>query len=456
VVVLPLLNFSGDPGQEYLADGMTDELTTQLAKIGSIRVSSRTSAMRFKNSQKPLPEIARELGVDAAVEGSIVRDGSHVKLTAQLIDASTDRHLWADSYERDIKDLPSLQIEVARDVAQQIRAKLTSQDETRLAQTRQVRPEALEAYFKGRYFWNKRTESDLAKSLYYFQQAIQHDPAYTEAYVGLADAYLSAAAYSVMPPPQAYPLAKAAALKALEIDDNLAEAHTPLAVIKAEYDWDLAGAEQEFQSAIRLDPNNLRAHQFYAEDVLEPEGRNDDAFRELAIAQRLDPASLMTRAAAGYAFVLAREYDRAIEQEQKTLELDPNFAKAHQILGLAYQQKGMYRPAMEQYQAAIALDGNPAYVSNLAQAYALAGDGAKASQVLQQLQATSTHKYVHPYSFALVYIALGDQGSALQWLKRAQQERCWSLIYLKVDPRFDPLRRDARFGALQSSLPMFH
>jgi TolB-like protein/DNA-binding winged helix-turn-helix (wHTH) protein/Tfp pilus assembly protein PilF len=449
LVVLPLQNLSGDPTQEYLADGMTDELTTQLARISSIRVSSRTSAMHYKGSKTALPEIARELKVDAVVEGSIVRVGNRIRLTAQLIDASSDQHLWADSYEREMQDILSLQVEIARDVAEQIRAKLSPEDETRLAQRRTINPEAFEDYFKGRYFWNKRTEADFQKATAYFKEAIAKDPRYAEAYVGLADCYLSSASYSAMPPAEAGPLAKAAATKALEIDDSLAEAHSPLGIIKAEYDWDLPAAEREFEKAIRLNPNDGRAHQFYAEDVLEPEGRNEEANRELVLAEQADPSSIMTRAAAGFAFVLGRQYDRAILQEQKTIELDPNFPKAHQMLGLAYQQKAMYKKALSEFQIAISLDPNPAYVANLAQALALAGKKKEALATLHRLTQMSSGMYVHPYSVALVYLALGDHDQSLAWLERSRSERCWILIYLNVDPRLDPLRSDPRFQAFQ-------
>jgi len=449
LVVLPLQNLSGDPNQDYLADGMTDELTTQLARISSIRVSSRTSAMHYKGTQRALPEIARELKVDAVVEGSIIRVGDRIKLTAQLIDASRDQHLWADSYERDLQDLLSLQVEIARNVAEHIRAKLTPEEETRLAQMRPVNPDAFEAYFKGRYFWNKRTEADLKKALAYFNEAIAKDPGYAEAYVGLADCYLSSSAYSVIPLAEAIPLAKAAASKALEIDDSLAEAHSPLGTIKAEYDWDLRGAEKEFQKAIKLNPNDGHAHQFYAEDVLEPEGRSEEADRELVLAEQADPSSLMTRAAAGFAFFLARQYDRAILQEQKTLELDPNFPKAHQMLGVAYQQKAMYDKALNEYHIASSLDPNPSYLANLAQALALAGKKDEAVAAVHRLTQMSSHMYVHPYTIALVYVALGDHDQSLVWLEKARSERCWILIYLNVDPRLDPLRSDPRFQALQ-------
>jgi len=395
-----------------------------------------------------LPEIARELKVDAVVEGSIVRSGNRVKLTAQLIDAATDRHLWAESYERDLRDIVSLQVEVAQDIAQHIRVQLAPEDKTRLAKARAVNPEAFEAYFKGRYFWNKRTTADLKKALLFFNEAIAKDPTYAPAYVGLAECYIASGSYSVIAPPQAYALAKAAALKALELDDNLAEAHVPLGVIRAEYDWDFPGAEKEFQKAIALDPNNARTHQFYAEDVLEPEARHPEANREMILAHELDPSSLITRTAAGRAYYLARQYDRCIDEEKKVLELDPSFPKAHEGLGRAYDQKAMYDEAIKEFQTANSMDPNPTYLADLARAYALGGKKAKARDVLAQLIAMSSHAHWDTERIAMAYLAMGEKDQALDWLERARKEHSWRLIYLNVEPGFDSLRGDPRFEEL--------
>ena len=446
LVVLPIINLSGDAGQDYVADGMTDELTTQLAKIGSIRVISRTSAMRFRNSQKPLPQIARELQVDAVVEGSITRSDNRLRLTTQLIDASTDQHLWAESYDRDRRDGFALPSEVAQNIATRIGAPLTVVERARLHRVKPVETAAYEAYFRGRYFWYKRTQVDLRKSLAYFQEATQADPGYAPAYVGLARGYLSLASYSLADARESVLMAKAMSLKALEVDDSLGEAHVPLGEIRAEYDWDLPGAEAEFRQAIALNPNDAVAHQFYAEDVLEPEGRSDEANRELSIAQQLEPSIVIIRVAVGYAHFLARDYDRAIDQERKTLEMEPSFPKAHQILGLAYEGKGMYREAVEEFKTASTLDTNPAYFAGLARSYALNGQPQEAKRVLARLTSVSGHQSANPYQIALIYLALGERDRSLDWLERARKERSWLLIYLKVDPRVDPLRSDPRFN----------
>ncbi len=449
LAVLPLVNLSGDAGQDFFADGMTDELTTQLAKIGSVRIVSRTSAMRYRNPQKPLPQIARELNVDAVIEGSVVRSDERVKLTVQLIDGATDRHVWADSYECDRKEALSLPKQVALDIAHEFKGTMNALGQ-RPPGSRPVDPGAYEAFFKARYFWNKRTEPDLKKARAYFQEAMEKDPAYAPAYAGLALWYISASSYSLISPQEAYPLSRAMAQKALALDGALAEAHVPLGVIQSEYEWNLPAAEKEFREAIALNPNDVTAHQFYAEDVLEAEGRSVEAIAELRLAEQLDPSSVMTRVAVGYGFFLARDYGQALEQARKTLELEPSFPKAHQILGYAYEGKGMVPEAIGEFEMATRLDTNPAYSFALAHAYALSGRKQEAEREISKLTATSLQHqhYVHPYSVALVYVAMGEKNKALDWLERARKERCWMVIYLKVDPRMDSLRTDARFKAL--------
>lgn len=448
MVVLPLVNLSGDASQEYFADGLTDELTTELAKLGPIRVISRTSAMRYKNTHKSLPEIARELHVDAIVEGSLVRADNRVKLTAQLIDVASDGHLWADTYERDRKDAFALPQSMAQDIRIRLEGQLSPEEKARLAQNRQVDPEVYEAYFKGRYFFNKRTAADFKKALAFFQDAIQKDPAYAPAYAGAAQTYLGLASYSAMTAREACPLAKLLATRAVELDGKLAAARVPLAMIQAEFEWNLPAAEKEYREAIALNPSDSSAHQFYAEDVLYPEGRTEESVREMAEAQRLDPSLLMTRASASYGFYLARDYDRALKQAQSTLELDPSFPKTHQMLGLALEGKGMYSQAIEQFETAYRLDQNPGYLAALAREYALNGHPKEARDRLAKLTAISQTHYVHPYSVAVIYLALGEKEKTLQWLERARDERCWFLIYLKVDPRLDSLRSEPRFRAL--------
>jgi tetratricopeptide (TPR) repeat protein len=283
----------------------------------------------------------------------------------------------------------------------------------------------------------------LKRARAYFQEAIEKDPTYAPAYAGLAVWYDTAAAYSLLPASEAYPLSKVTAQKALSLDSTLAEAHVPLGVVKAEYEWDLPGAEEEFKRAISQNPNDLVAHQWYAEDVLEPEGRHDEAVVELKQAEQLDPSSLMSRAAVGYGFYFARNYDLAIDQEKRTLELEPSFPKAHQLLGLAYEQKGMLPEAVHEFETAVALDANPSYSLGLARAYALTGQKQKSAEILTS-GAPQQH-YAHAYQLALVYLAQGNRNEALSTLEKAQSDRCWMLIYANVDPRLDALRSDPRF-----------
>ncbi|HZQ94123.1 MAG TPA: winged helix-turn-helix domain-containing protein [Candidatus Sulfotelmatobacter sp.] len=448
LVVLPLQNLSGDPSQEYFADGMTDELTTQLAKVRSLRVISRTSAMMFKNTQKTLPEIARELKVNFVVEGSVIRSGDRVKLTVQLIDASSDEHIWADSYEQELGDTLSAQKRVALEVVDGIEGGLTPEERSFLSKSRSVNPQAYEDSFRGRFFWNRRTESDVNKALTYFQKAIAEDPLYAPAHAGLAEVYLASGSYSLLDPGNAYRQARAEAQKAVELDHTLSEGYVVLGIILAEYDWDLASAEKQFLKALALSPSNPRAHQFYAEDVLEPQARYEEANRELAQAQELDPAQFMPRAAAGFAFYLARQYDRVIKQEQETLELNPSFPKAHYFLGLALVEQKKYGDAIREFETAESLDPNPSYSAAIAYVDALQGKKKEAGEIIARLESSGGHHYVHPYLFVFLYSALGDQENALRWLDRAEKERCWFLLYLNVDPRYDGLRPLPRFQSL--------
>jgi serine/threonine protein kinase/TolB-like protein/Tfp pilus assembly protein PilF len=450
IAVLPLANLSGDPEQEYFADGMTDELITNLSKIGSLKVISRTSVMQYKGAKKPLREIAQALGVDGVIEGSVFRAGNRVRITAQLIHAATDRHLWAESYERDLTDVMALQGEVTRAIAGEVKAALTPQEQAHLAAARPANPDAHEAYLKGRYYWNSRTEEGLKKSLEYFQQAIEKDPGYALAYAGLADAYglLGDSTYGVMAPKEAYPRAKAAAFRALEMDETLAEAHASLGLEKMMYAWDWTGAEKEFKRAIELNPGYATAHHWYAE-YLSAMGRHDEAIAEIKRAQELDPLSLMINAIGGYVFFCARRYDEAIAQCRRTLELNAGFYPARLFLGWAYEQKQLYDEAISEYQKGIALEeGNPALAAFLAHAYAAAGRKTEALKIIPQLMEISKRRYVSPYDIAQIYTALADNGRALQWLEKAYQERDSELLWLKVDPGSNRLRSDPRFQDL--------
>ena len=448
LAVLPLENLSRDPEQEYFADGMTEALITDLSKIGALRVISRTSVMQYKGAKKPLPQIARELNVDGVIEGSVQRSGDRVRITAKLIHAPTDTHLWAESYERDLRDVLALQDDVARAIASQIRIKLTPQEQVRLASARPVNPEAHEAYLKGRYFWNKRTEEGLKKSLEYFQKAIDVDPNYALGYAGLADSYGILGNNGHLPPRETHPKAKAAALKALELNDNVAEAHSTLAAVMEEYDFDWAGAEKQHKRAIELNPNCATAHHYYAWHLAHRE-RVEESITEIKRAQELDPLSLIINMNVGRMLYYGRRYDEAIEQYRKTLEMDPNLPWAHYLLGVAYEQKGMHGESIAELQKAVSpSEINTIRLAALARAYALDGRRSKALKILHQLKELSKRRYVQPVFVALIYEALGDKDRAFLWLEKAYQDRSVNVPALRTDARFDSLRSDPRFQDL--------
>jgi TolB-like protein/DNA-binding winged helix-turn-helix (wHTH) protein/Flp pilus assembly protein TadD len=449
LAVLPLDNLSRDSEQEYFADGMTDQLITDLAQIPSVRVISRTSVMQYKNVRKPLGQIARELDVAAVVEGTVLRSGDRVRITAQLIQVRKEKHLWARSYEGDLRDVLALQDHVARDIAAEIRVKLTPHDKARLANARVVDPEVYENYLKGRYYWNRRTEEGLRKGMEYFRRAIAKDPHYALAYAGLADSYLVLAGYRAVSPNEVLPLAKAAALKAIEFDDSLAEARTPLAVLRVEYDLDLPGAEKEFRRAIELNPNYATAHQWYGEEVLAAWGRFAEAVVELKRAEELDPLSLAINTMRGYVLYLARDNDQAIAQLRKTLDLDRTFPVAHMFLGRAYVQKRMFGDAIAEFEAADDLSGGePLYRAWLAYGYAVSGQSGKARKVLNELKNLPKSRYVPPYDVASVWAGLGEKDLALKWLQGAYEDHASYFPAINVEPVFDSLRSDPRFQAL--------
>ena len=450
LAVLPLKNLSNDPAQDYFSEGMTEALITNLAKIRTLRVIARNSVMRFQGPAVRLADVARDLGVGAVVEGTVLRSGDRVRITARLIEVKTGRLLWADSYERDLRDVLALQSEVAGAIAREVRVKMTPQEQESLARSRPVDSEAYHAYLKGRYFWNKRTQEALLEAIGFFQQAIDKDPTYALAYAGLADTYalLGSNAYDALPPTKAMPLAKAAALKALKIDEELAEGHASLAYARLSYDWDLPEAEKEFRRAIELNPGYATAHHWYGHYYLAA-GELDQALAEMNKAQELDPLSLVINVGAGWCYYYSRQYDRAIEAYRRTLELEPSFALAHHTLGMAYEQKGLYPEAIAEFTKAVALSGGSAStMAGLGHAYAASGQRAKAEEQLAKLREISRERYVPALYFASLYAGLGDRDQALTWLRKAVEERSDYLVYLKLDPTFDALRRDPRFQSV--------
>jgi TolB-like protein/Tfp pilus assembly protein PilF len=448
LAVLPLENLSGDASQNYFADGMTDELITDLAQISALRIISRTSVMVYKGARKPLPQIARELNVDAVVEGTVLRSGDQVRITAQLIEASTDKHLWSQSYEGELRDTLALQSRVASAIADQIRISLTPQEQAALKNVKVVNPEAYESYLKGRYFWNKRTADGLKVALAYFEQAIEEDPKYAQAYSGLADTYalLGDWQYGVMTPREAFPKAKAAAIKALELDSTLGEAHNSLAFVLDGFDWDLDAGGKEFQRAIELSPGYATAHHWYAWH-LSLLGRFDEAIVEMRKAENLDPLSLIINADLAELLGLAHSYDEAIRQSLKTIEMDPNFALAHNQLAQAYLQKHMYAEAVAELQKAVKLSGDsPTCMANLARAYVASGRRSEAVKLLDDLKKRSNPGYSNASEIAMVYASLGDADQAMNWLEKGFEERFNPGVLLR--PGFDPLRSDPRFQNL--------
>jgi TolB-like protein/Tfp pilus assembly protein PilF len=445
LAVLPLDNLSGDPSQDYFADGMTDELITDLAHISALRVISRTSVMAYKHARKPLPEIARELNVDAIVEGTVLRSGDQVRITAQLIQAPTDNHLWAESYESNLRDTLALQKKVANAIAEQIRIEVTPQEQAVLKKANVVNPVAYESYLKGRYFWNKRTPDGLKVATAYFKQAIEEDPTYAQAYAGLADTYnlLGDWEYGVLSPNEAYPKAKAAAIKALELENTLGEAHTSLAFSLDVFDWDWTSAEKEFQRAIELNPGYATAHHWYAWHLSEM-GRNSEAIAEMRKAEHLDPLSLIISADMSEILLVAHLNDEAIEQTRRTIDMDPNFAIAHYELGQAFVQKRSYNEAIAEFQKAIELSGGSIpSTSNLAYAYAVSNKSTEAVKILNDLKSRPAP---NPSEIALVYVGLGEKGQAIKWLDKAYEEHFNPSILLR--PAFDSLRSDPRFQNL--------
>lgn len=449
LVVLPFQNLSGDPQQEYFSDGITEALITELGQFASVRVISRTSAMHYKGSRKTLPEIARELHVDIVVEGSAERSGDRVRITAQLIEAPGDRHIWATSYERGATDVLRLQDEVAAAIASEVQTKILNLPEQRAhpSNARAVNPKAYQLYLQGRYFWNKRTAEALQKALALFHHAIDLDPNYALAYAGLADCYGLLPNYTDLPSEEADRKAIAAATRALEIDPSLAEAYATLATSGSNR-WNWLEAERQLRRAFQLNPSYASAHQWYG-DCLEQMGRLDEASVEFRKAYELDPLSLPINFAVAYQSYVLRNYDQAIEQSLKVLDMDPNFANGHFELGLIYEAKGTYSKAIEEFRSARSLDtANPLMLSLLGHAYGVAGKRREAQNVLRELTTLENQQPVSAFHFAVVHMGLNENDQAFELLNRAWDEHYWLMGWLKVDPLFDTLRPDPRFKAL--------
>jgi TolB-like protein len=456
LAVLPLANLTGDSGQDYFVDGMTDELTTELAQIGALRVTSRTSTMQFKDAKKPLPQIAKELNVDAVVEGSVVRSGDRVRITAQLIEAQSDRHLWAKSYERDSRDVMALQDELARDIAGEIRATLTPVERKRLAESRPVDAQAYDAYLRGRYFWNRRTEPELHKAKEYFEQAIAKDPTFAPSYSGLADTYFYLSyAWGHMPPKEGMPLARAAALKAIELDDSAGEGHASLGIVKFSYDWDFTGAEQELKRAVTLSPNFSNAHHAYAV-LLGVLQRPEESIAEIRKAAEVDPLSIPVRNMLAARYQRYNRCDESLEEDRRTLELNPNathLGMVHDRMAQCYESKGMNTEALEEFIKARTADGaSPKEIENYRKTFATSGRRGLQRKGLEESLARweKDHWHGDAFGIAMLYQALGDMDQTFAWIDKCIELRSTMLFWLYDGD--NPLRKDPRFAEVKRKM----
>lgn len=447
LAILPFRNLSSNPAQEYLVAGLTDEITTELAKIQNLKVISRTSSEQYRASEKSLPEIARELKVDAIVEGTFLSSANHLRVSAQLIQAATDTHIWAESYQRNGTDLFTLQSEIAANIARKIDttlspgARLTVQDAS-------VNPAAYDLYLRGRYFWNKRTLAGLEKSIDYYERAIRIDPNYAKLYAALGDSYVLLSSYGGPAPAISFGRAQQAAGEALQLDSSLAEAHTVLAAVKVGFDWDWQGAASEYRQALALDPNYPTAHHWYSL-LLARIGQFPEAETEIQRALELDPLSLIINTDAGEVFYCARQTDEALAHLRRALELDPNFAEAHLVLGKVYEQKKDFSEALAEFNRADQLFGNPPNLATLrAHALAMLGKRNEALTIAHQLEQTSAHRYVSGVDMAIIYCALEDRDRGIDLLDKAYRSRGKGLDIIGTDPLFDGCRSAPRFQAL--------
>jgi len=450
IAVLPMGNFSGDASQEYFADGMTEELITELSRIQSVRVISRTSVMGYKGTKKRLPQIARELGVDGIVEGSVSREGDQVRVTVQLLDGPTDRHIWSEDYQRELGGILSLQREIAQAIAQQVRAKVTPQQQALLKPALAVNPEAYDAYLQGRFYMstNFSQPKELKKAKGYFEESIRKDPNFALSYVGLADSYLYLVFFHDLSPQQAYKPAKEAIRKALELDSSVGQAHDTLAQLSWHQEWDWAATEREFNEAVRLAPNYDCAHADRA-TYLSWRGRRAEAAAEITKSRELDPgySFASTESATRY---LTRDFAGLVEASRKGVVSDPNEWLLRYFLGVGLEGTGKLQEAIPEYQKAVEMsNGDQDATAALAHAYAVAGKRAEAETILHGLERKSKTSYVSPYMIATVYAGLGNKDKAFEYLEKAYQQRCWDIAWcLKADVRTDNLRSDPRFQSL--------
>ena len=447
IAVLPFINQSGNADVEYLSDGMTESLITSLSQLPNLNVKARSSVFRYKGKEADAKTVGKELGVQAVLNGRVMQRGDQLTLNLELIDTATENVIWSEQYDRKQSDIISLQSEIARDVSSKLKAKLSGADEKKLAKNYTANPEAYQLYLKGRFYWNKRTADGLNQAAVYYKQAIEKDPAYALAYSGLAETYVLFPNYSVTAPKDIMPQAKAAALKALELDDSIAEAHAALGTYLSGYGWDQAAAERELRRAIELKPNYPTAYHWLG-IVLAFANRPDEAIATARRAEELDPLSLIISADTAFDLILSRRYDEAIAQAQKTLKLDPNFYYAHYLLGWAYLQKGMYSPAIAEARKSLELNPEPYGKTILIAALAKSGGRTEALKLRDELKSEIGRRYIQSYYLAVADIALGEKDEAFAALEKDFADRATSYSYIPLDPLFDDLRADPRFKTL--------
>jgi TolB-like protein/Flp pilus assembly protein TadD len=452
IAVMPFVNESGNSDVEYLTDGMTETLIGSLSNIPNLSVKARSSVFRYKGKEIDPRTIGRELNVQAVLIGRVILRGDQLTLLLEMIDPQTENVIWADKYERRKADLVSLQGEIARDVSSMLRAKLSGADIAKVQQNYTSDPEAYQLYLKGRFFWNKRTMESLKQATEYYRQAVEKDPNYARAYAGLAETYVLYPIYSVASPNESMPLAKATALRALAIDDSVAEAHAALGAYLGYFEFDRTGAEQEYRRAIELNPNYATAHHWLANHVLGPMKRFDEALIELRLAEDLDPLSPIIGTNLGDSFIYTRQYDEAISQYKRVLTLDPNFAFARFTLGWAYYLKGIYGEANEQFRKSLELSYDPSTKGYLGMSLARSGQLDEARKLLDELKDESSKRYVMSNSIALIHIGLNEKDQALEWLEKDVAERSSYATFLGIDPLYDDLRGDPRFKDLLKRL----
>jgi len=448
IAVLPFVNQNHDPDSEYVSDGVTESIINSLTQLPNLKVIARSSVFRYKDKDADPIKVGKELGVSAILTGRIMQRGDNVAVSTELVDVRNDKQLWGEQYNEKVSDLISLPREIAAKITSNLRLTISSEARNRMMKHYTDNPEAYQLYLKGRYYWNKRNAEALKKSIEYFNQAIEKDPTYALAYSGLADAYGLLPPFAGGSPQEFAPKAKAAAKKAVELDDSLAEAHTSLAAMIASFDWNWSEATIEFQRAITLNPNYATAHHWYSDGPLLALGRFSEANAEMKRAQELDPLSLIINAEVGSNYIYERQYDRAIEQLRKTLEMDQNFYYAHWNLGFAYAMKGAFPDALAEYQTALRLVEDPAVLGLMGHAYAMSGKRDEALRTVNRLKEISQHRYVQAYALAQVYAALGEKDQAFLWLEKSYQDHAPEMAMIKVDPTLDNLRSDSRFQDL--------